>query len=71
MVTIERTEKEIPKKYWMTLEPENEKKFQEALRTTRIQMTKDGIYDARMMKLLKKVRCKIEPAAAECALTDE
>jgi hypothetical protein len=34
-------------------------------------MTKDGIYDARMMKLLKKVRCKIEPAAAECALTDE
>ena len=55
----------------MTLEPENEKKFQEALRTTRMQMTKDGVYDARMMKLLKKVRCKIEPTAAECALTDE
>ncbi len=71
LVTIERTEKEIPKKYWMTLEPENEKKFQEALRTTRMQMTKDGVYDARMMKLLKKVRCKIEPTAAECALTDE
>lgn len=71
LVTIERMEKEIPKKYWMTLEPANEQKLQESMRNARIQMTKEGIYDARMMKVLKKVRCKAEPTAAECAMTDE
>lgn len=69
--TIEKTEKEVPKKYWMILEPANEQKFQQAMHDARIQMTKDGIYDAKMMKVLKKVRCKIEPAAAECTATDE
>ncbi len=71
LVTIERMEKEIPKKYWMELEPENEKKLVESMRNARMQMTKDGIYDARMMKILKKVRCKVEPSEAECASTDE
>lgn len=70
-LTINTAEKEIPKKYWMILEPENEKKYQEALRQARIQLTKDGVYDVKMMKVLKKVRCKIDANAAECSINDE
>jgi hypothetical protein len=29
--TIDKNEKDVPKKYWMILEPEHEKAYQEAL----------------------------------------
>jgi len=41
------------------------------MREARIQLTKDGFYHPKMMSLLKKIRCKIEPSAAECADTIE
>jgi len=37
------------------------------MRNARIDLTKNGTYDKRMMSLLKKVRCQIEPMSAECA----
>lgn len=69
--TIDKNEKDVPKKYWMILEPEHEQAYQAALRDVRIQLTKEGVYDATMMKVLKKVRCKIEPNAPECSNNDE
>ena len=69
--TIDKTEKDVPKKYWMILEPQNEKKYEEALRQARIQLTKEGVYDEKMMKVLKKIRCKIEPNAPECSNNEE
>ena len=69
--TIDKNEKDVPKKYWMILEPEHEKAYQEALRQARIQLTKEGVYDVTMMKVLKKVRCKIEPNAPECSSNEE
>ncbi|MCD6061354.1 MAG: hypothetical protein K0S16_1665 [Moraxellaceae bacterium] len=40
--------------------------FREMLRQARIAMTAEGIYDRRMMSLLKRVRCRQAPAQAEC-----
>ena len=37
------------------------------MRSARIDLTKNGTYDKRMMSLLKKVRCQIEPQNAECS----
>ncbi|PTQ90423.1 putative solute-binding protein [Agitococcus lubricus] len=68
---IDKAEADIPSKYWLTLPPEDEKRYLMMMREARIMMTKDGFYDPRMMRLLKKIRCKHEPSAAECALTDE
>lgn len=42
-------------------------KYREMMRQARVSMTADGIYDARMMRLMKRVRCRAEPAAAECS----
>ncbi len=65
--TIQQAEADIPAKYWLDLAPSDQSKYVLMMREARIQLTRDGIYDARMMNLLKRVRCKIEPAAAECS----
>jgi hypothetical protein len=41
--------------------------YQALLRDARVSMTKEGIYDSKMMTLLKKVRCKNEPKRIECS----
>lgn len=43
--------------------------YQAFLREARLGMTEEGIYDRRMMTILKKVRCMDSPDRAEC--TDE
>lgn len=68
---LDRTEKDIPDKYWLPLEKGNEDGFKRMMREARIQMTKEGYYDPRMMKLLKKVRCKQNPTDAECSQPEE
>ena len=68
---IQKAENDIPAKYWLDIDPENEGKFKEMMRQARIQMTKEGYYDPRMMNVLKKVRCKLDPALAECSLPEE
>lgn len=65
--TILQAEEGIPAKYWLDLTTVDKDKYTMMMREARIQLTKDGIYDPRMMSLLKKVRCKIEPSAGECA----
>ncbi|RZU38106.1 hypothetical protein EV700_2683 [Fluviicoccus keumensis] len=70
-IVLNKMEADIPAKYWMALTPSDEKRYVEMMRQARIQMTRDGYYDPRMMKVQKKIRCKIDPAAAECVLNDE
>ena len=41
------------------------------MRESRISLAADGIYDKKMLGLLKKVRCKHDAASFECALKDE
>lgn len=68
---INRSEKEIPESQWLELTPADKDKYTKMMREVRIQLTKDGTYDKDMMKLLKNLRCKMEPQNFECALNDE
>ena len=68
---VAREEKGIEARYWMELTPADKAKYVTMMREARINMMKDGDYDPRMMKLLKRVRCKINAGNAECALNDE
>ena len=62
---------EIPAKYWMNV-PEGDKPgYQKLMREARIELTKQGIYNKQMMKLLWQFRCKNEPSNFECSLQDE
>lgn len=68
---IQQTEKDIDNKYWMDLSQADTSRYIKMMREARIQMTQEGVYDPRMMSLLKKVRCKYDPSNAECAESEE
>lgn len=42
-------------------------KYEDMMREARISLTREGIYDRRMMSLMKRVRCRLHPANAECS----
>lgn len=71
LAMINRLEGEIPAKYKMNLTPADKLKYQKLLREGRMDLTKQGIYDAGMMSVLKKARCAAEPSNFECTLAGE
>jgi hypothetical protein len=68
---VAEAEKGIDAKYWMDISPAEHDKYVRMMREARLQLTKQGTYDPKMMSLLKKIRCKQYPSNAECAMTDE
>ncbi|WP_416202358.1 putative solute-binding protein [Acinetobacter sp. ANC 4470] len=68
---VNRYEKDVPSKYWMIIPAQEQLTYMKMMREARIQLTKAGVYDPKMMNLLKKVRCKQNPSNFECALNDE
>lgn len=68
---IRNTEREVDPKYWMHVPLSDRDGYEKIMRELRIHLTKAGFYDPRMMTMLKRVRCKREPDAAECTLKDE
>jgi hypothetical protein len=62
---------DIPSKYWMSVPVADQPGYQKMMREARVDLTKRGVYDKRMMKLLWQFRCKQDPKNFECALQDE
>lgn len=62
---------DIPSRYWMDVPTVDKPGYQKMMRDARIDLTKRGIYDKRMMKLLWQFRCKNDPKNFECALQEE
>ncbi len=67
---LDTQENDIPAKYWLTLPPTEQTRYNQLMREARLELTKEGIYDPRMMALMKRVRCKLEPANGECSVSD-
>ncbi len=67
MRIINKAEKDVPAATWLDLPASDKEGYVVLLRDARISLTKDGIYDPMMMKMLKKIRCSIESGNAECA----
>lgn len=68
---IRLAEADIPADYWVDLPVEQESEYKEMLRQIRISLTKNQVYDAMMMKLMFKLRCRSNPAHYECAERQE
>ncbi|MGB0504498.1 MAG: putative solute-binding protein [Thalassolituus sp.] len=64
--SIQTNTAEIEDHYWMDLPEADAKKYNEMLRQVRIELRDEGVYDGKMLKLLKNLRCKDDPSAAEC-----
>jgi TRAP-type C4-dicarboxylate transport system substrate-binding protein len=68
---INETEQAIDPQFWMDVPAAEKPGYTKLMRESRIQMTKEGFYDKRMMSFLKKVRCQSDPTHYECSLNDE
>lgn len=66
MSLVKKAEKDVPASAWMDLPPSDKDGYVVLLRDARIALTKEGVYDPVMMKLLKKTRCAIDSGDAEC-----
>lgn len=66
-----KIEKSIDPKYWSELATNDKLGYTKLMREGRIGLTKQGHYDQKMMRILKKIRCSQEPTNFECALTGE
>ena len=71
MQNIARLEAEIPAKYKLDISAEDKMRYQKLLRDGRIELTKNGVYDATMMSVLKRARCTIDRTNFECSLSGE
>ncbi|MFZ5757180.1 MAG: putative solute-binding protein [Pseudomonadota bacterium] len=63
---VDRMGTDVPKKYWVPIPEADKGKYEILMRDTRIQLRETGYYDGEALTLLRKVRCKVEPARAEC-----
>ncbi|TNC83073.1 MAG: hypothetical protein C9356_01085 [Oleiphilus sp.] len=57
----------IPEKYWIDIPDDLYDYWVEDFRQSRIELGDMGIYDQRTLKLMRKVRCKLDPNSAECS----
>lgn len=55
----------------ITLSNEDKVRYQKMLRDGRMNLTKQGVYDASMMNVLKRARCTVERTNFECSLSGE
>lgn len=69
--SLRLSEKDIPARLYIDLAAEDKRKYWRMLREARLTLTRDGLYDPSMMNLMKKVRCRHEPADEECSTYDE
>ena len=62
---------DIPAKYWMNIPAGDQPGYQKLMRESRIALTKQGVYNKQMMKLLWQFRCKSAPTNFECSMQEE
>jgi hypothetical protein len=67
MQVINNAREAVPKKWWIRIPEEDEKRYNAMMREARIPMTKDGLFSKDMMTLLRKIRCKVDAGRAECS----
>lgn len=71
MANVNKIERSIDARYWEDIPATTAQAYFQVLRESRISLAKDGIYDKKMMRILKKIRCQQDPSNSECSKTDE
>lgn len=63
---IMRVEKDIPESMWIDPPASDVDRYMVMMRQGRVVMADKGFYDKKGLKIIKKIRCSIQPEAAEC-----
>ena len=64
-------EHRIAAQWWLSVSEANQSRYHDMYRKTRIALRDKGVYDARMLKIMRLVRCKKNPQLSECSAADK
>ena len=67
MKELETANKAIDPKWWVEIPEADKANYEKLMDDVRIEAVKVGYWDGEMIKLQRRVRCKFDPARAECA----
>jgi Family of unknown function (DUF6091) len=67
LAMIRRSEAEVPASTWMDISSTDLKRYIGMLREGRAEIAEAGFYDKRALKVLKRIRCDMNPKEAECS----
>ena len=71
MQLIRTGDSSIPPGAWLDVTAEDAYKYTLMLRDARVQLGQQNIYDRRGLKVIKRIRCHVNPADPECATKSE
>ena len=71
MQLIKQADAGIPPATWLDLSAENAYKYTLMLRESRLDIAQKGLYDKRGLKVIKKIRCNVNPSDPECTTKSE
>ena len=71
MKLIANADAGIPANTWLEVTPAQATKYNDILRESRIAIAEKGVYNKQGLKIIKKVRCSVNPSAADCSSSDE
>lgn len=66
LAMIHSAEQKIPKDLWIPLPDSRKDEYDQQTRSIRVAFRDKNIYDAKMLTLLRKVRCQVDGTLAEC-----
>ena len=68
---IKKYEATIPARMWISVPEADAIGYLEVFRQSRIRLRDKGIYNAKMLKLMRMLRCKKDPQQSECTAADK
>jgi hypothetical protein len=71
MELVKRADATIPAKFWMDPSEVDAERYINLMREGRIDMAEKGFYDKKGLKIIKRIRCDVNPAASDCSQPTE
>ncbi|EKF73471.1 hypothetical protein A11A3_13540 [Alcanivorax hongdengensis A-11-3] len=67
MQRLDEEAAKVPDHWWIEIPPQDKKEYETMMQQARLTLRGKGYYDADMLTLERKIRCKLDPKRAECA----
>jgi len=64
-------ESKIPDKFWVSISQQDKTSYNEVFRQARIRLRDKGIYNGKMMTVMRRLRCEKDPQMQECSAPDK
>jgi hypothetical protein len=57
----------VPDHWWIEIPAADKREYETMMQEARLTLREKGYYDAEMLTLQRKIRCKLNPSKGECA----